>query len=107
MASLEIEGVEQAIDLQDKTEYTLGRTDAASHSHPDIDLNPFDASEAGVSRRHAKITRLGEDRYYMMDLSSTNSTFVNGEKLEPFEPRVLSDGDEILLGTFKMFFREA
>jgi pSer/pThr/pTyr-binding forkhead associated (FHA) protein len=105
MAFLEIEGVEQTIDLKDKAEYTLGRTDSASRSFPDIDLNPYQAADAGVSRRHAKITRLGEDRYYLMDLSSTNSTFVNGEQLEPFEPKVLADGDEILLGTMKMFFR--
>ncbi len=106
MACLEIEGVEQTIDLKGKTEHTLGRMDSASHSYPDIDLNPYNGADAGVSRRHAKITRLGEERYYVMDLSSTNYTFVNGEQLEPFEPKVLSDGDEILLGTLKLFFRE-
>lgn len=105
MAFLEIEGVEQKIDLGDKSEYTLGRQDSASRSFPDIDLTEFRGAEAGVSRRHAKITRLGEDRYYVMDLSSTNFTVVNGEQLEPFEPKVLGDGDEILLGTLRMFFR--
>lgn len=107
MAFLEIEGVERPIDLEGKTEYTLGRIDTASHAYPDIDLTRYDAAEAGVSRRHAKITRLGEDRYYIMDLSSTNFTLVNGEKLEPFEPRVLAEGDEVLLGNLKLFFREA
>jgi len=104
MASLTIEGVEKEISLEDKTEYTVGRTDAASRSYPDIDLTPYNAVDAGVSRRHAKITRLGQDRYYIMDLSSTNYTHVNGERMEPFEPRVLSDGDEIFLGTLKLTF---
>ncbi len=104
MAFLQIEGVEQTIGLEDKAEFTLGRPDPASDSYPDIDLSPYNAAEAGVSRRHAKITRLGEGRYYIMDLSSTNFTLVNEEQLEPFEPKVMSDGDEIFLGTLKMIF---
>ena len=104
MAFLEIEGADRPVSLGEKAEYTLGRVDPASHSFPDIDLAPFGGMEAGVSRRHAKITRLGEDRYYVMDLSSTNYTHVNGERLEPFEPKVISDGDEIFLGTLKVVF---
>jgi pSer/pThr/pTyr-binding forkhead associated (FHA) protein len=104
MASLEVEGTEQRIGLDEKAEYTLGRVDPASHSFPDIDLSQYSAIDAGVSRRHAKVTRLGEDRYYIMDLSSTNFTHVNGERLEAFEPKVLADGDEIFLGTLKLVF---
>jgi pSer/pThr/pTyr-binding forkhead associated (FHA) protein len=105
MASLEIEGVEKAIDLEGKSEHTLGRVDAASRSYPDIDFTPYNGVEAGVSRRHAKLTRLGEGRYFIMDLSSTNYTHVNGERLEPFEPKILEDGDEIHIGSLKMNFR--
>lgn len=104
MATLEIEGSAQPLSLDEKSEYTLGRVDPASHSFPDIDLTPFGAVDAGVSRRHAKITRLGGGRHYIMDLSSTNYTHVNGERLEAFEPRPLSDGDEIFLGTLKVIF---
>jgi pSer/pThr/pTyr-binding forkhead associated (FHA) protein len=104
MAYLEVEGTEQKISLDDKAEYTLGRVDPATHSFPDIDLTPYGGMEAGVSRRHAKITRLGEDRFYIMDLSSTNFTHVNNEKLEAFDPKVLADGDEIFMGTLKFTF---
>jgi pSer/pThr/pTyr-binding forkhead associated (FHA) protein len=106
MAFLEIEGSEEHIGLDEKAEYTLGRVDPGSHSFPDIDMSPFGAVEAGISRRHAKVTRLGDDRYYIMDLSSTNYTHVNSEKLEAFEPRVLAEGDEIFLGTLKMIFHD-
>ena len=106
MASLEVEDTQQTIDLGDKAECTLGRLDEASRSYPDIDLNPYNAVEAGVSRRHAKITRVGDDRFYIMDLSSTNYTHVNGEKLEPFEPKVLDEGDEVHLGTLKLIFHQ-
>ncbi len=102
---MEVEGTGQKISLDDKAEYTLGRIDPASHSFPDVDMTPYGGVEDGVSRRHAKVTRLGEDRYYVMDLSSTNFTHVNGEKLEAFEPKVLADGDEIFLGTLKLVFR--
>lgn len=104
MASLEIEGATEPLSLEEKAEYTLGRVDPASHSFPDIDLAPYGGVDAGVSRRHAKITRLGEDRYYIMDLSSTNFTHVNGERLAAFEPKPLADGDEIFLGTLKVLF---
>jgi pSer/pThr/pTyr-binding forkhead associated (FHA) protein len=104
MAYLEIEGSGHRISLDDKAEHTLGRTDPATHSLPDVDLAPYDGVEMGISRRHAKVTRLGEDRYYIMDLSSTNFTHVNGEKLEAFEPKVLAEGDEIFLGTMKLVF---
>lgn len=104
MAFLEIEGSERKVGLDDKAEYTLGRNDPATHALPDIDLTPYNGVEAGVSRRHAKVTRLGEDRYYIIDLSSINLTHVNGEQLDAFEPRILADGDEIFLGTLKLFF---
>lgn len=105
MARLELEGADKTFDLEDKSEYTVGRADPATHSFPDIDLTPYGAVDAGVSRRHAKITRLGGGRYYIMDLASTNYTHVSGERLEAFEPRPLSDGDEIHMGTMKLVFR--
>ncbi|WP_287152437.1 FHA domain-containing protein [Candidatus Solincola tengchongensis] len=105
MAKLELENSGQVFSLEERAEYTLGRSDPATHSFPDIDLAPFGALDAGVSRRHAKITRLGGGRYYIMDLASTNYTHVNGEKLEAFEPRPLADGDEIYMGTLKLVFR--
>jgi len=104
MAYLEIEGSGHKIDLDDKAEHTMGRTDPATHSLPDVDLTPFGGLDMGISRRHAKVTRLGEDRYYIMDLSSTNFTHVNSERLEAFEPKVLAEGDEIFLGTMKLVF---
>lgn len=104
MAYLEIEGLHR-ISLDELPEYTLGRKDPASGAFPEVDLSPFGALEAGVSRKHAKITRLGGNRYYIMDLMSTNSTAVNGESLEPFRPRLLEDGDEITVGLLRLVFR--
>jgi len=49
-----------------------------------------------VSRQHAKLTRLGDGRCELRDLSSTNGTFVNGIRL--VAPRVLSAGDRVTIG---------
>ncbi len=104
MAYLEIGG-QHRIGLDDLAEGTLGRRDPASGAFPEVDLGPFGAAEAGVSREHAKITRVGGDRFYIVDLNSTNSTSVNGETLEPFKPRLLEDGDEITMGLLRLVFR--
>ena len=51
-------------------------------------------NRAGVSRYHMKIDREG-DRYTVADLSSTNGTFVNGTRLQPYKPQVVRRGDEV------------
>jgi hypothetical protein len=48
-----------------------------------------------VSRKHAKITTNGS-QIVIMDLGSTNGTFVNGEKVRKTR---LKEGDRILIGT--------
>lgn len=80
----------------------VGRWDADSGIFPDVDLDSDDP-EAKVSRRHARITRRGE-QYFIEDLGSTNGTFINrGRRLLPGDRQPLNDGDEIIIG--KTFLR--
>jgi hypothetical protein len=80
----------------------IGRWDADSGIFPDVDLDADDP-EAKVSRRHARITRRG-DQYYIEDLGSTNGTFINrGRRLLPGDRQPLNDGDELIIG--KTFLR--
>jgi predicted RNA-binding Zn-ribbon protein involved in translation (DUF1610 family) len=53
-----------------------------------------------VSRRHAVVHREG-DRVRLLDDRSLNGVFVNGERTERHE---LSDGDEIVIGRFHLYF---
>lgn len=53
--------------------------------------------EEHISRVHARIEQNGED-VYLMDLNSTNGTFVNGERLETNERRRLYQNDEVVFG---------
>lgn len=64
---------------------------------PDIDLSHFDAYERGVSRQHAILRHLN-NTVVLIDMNSANSTFLNGQRLMPDQPRILRDGDEIRLG---------
>lgn len=47
-----------------------------------------------ISRRHAQITRRGE-RYQIIDLDSTNGTWMNGARLETNRPIFLKHGDKL------------
>ncbi|MBZ0304210.1 MAG: FHA domain-containing protein [Anaerolineae bacterium] len=81
--------------------YVLGRTDAASSYMPDVNLADFRALEHGVSRRHAALVRY-RGRVHIVDLSSVNGTFLNGERLQPDKPYPLRPGDILRLGTLNM-----
>jgi len=52
-----------------------------------------------VSRTHAKIT-IENNELYITNLSATNFTYVNNEKISNDTPYLLHDGDEIGLGGF-------
>lgn len=56
-----------------------------------------------ASRRHARIWRQGE-RFILEDLSSTNGTFVNGQRL--VRPRFLNHNDVIMMGDGQLIFAE-
>jgi hypothetical protein len=94
---MHIRDAPEPIHLQPAGRISLGRADASSSDKPDIDLTPFGALEKGVSRIHAALFRT-EDTLTLVDLSSSNGTYLNGQRLIPEQPRVLRDGDEIRFG---------
>lgn len=75
----------------------IGRMDDGSQNQPDVNLAPYSGLEKGVSRNHAVIER-NEDTLMIMDMQSSNGTYLNGQRLVPHQPRVLRDGDEIRFG---------
>ncbi|HET9480555.1 MAG TPA: FHA domain-containing protein [Candidatus Polarisedimenticolia bacterium] len=48
-----------------------------------------------VSYRHAEIKILGPEAYFVVDLASTNGTFLNGTRIER---QPIHNGDELRLG---------
>ena len=65
----------------------------------DCDLRLVDP---GVSRHHAEL-RVEHDQVVLVDLGSTNGTFVNGQ---PVRRVALSDGTHISLGRTTLVFRQ-
>jgi diguanylate cyclase (GGDEF)-like protein len=53
--------------------------------------------EETVSRRHARIER-GGDHASLVDLGSTNGTYINDERIPPYSPVALADGDRVKVG---------
>jgi pSer/pThr/pTyr-binding forkhead associated (FHA) protein len=79
-------------------ELILGRAhDQPQVPQPDVDLTPYEALEQGVSRNHLTLKR-DQDTIFVTDLGSANSTYLNGQRLMPHEPRILRDNDELRLG---------
>ncbi len=58
-----------------------------------------------VSRRHAVIHAQGEGEFWMVDLGTSNGTYVNGRRLS--QPGRLNHGDVIKIGSSQLVFREA
>jgi pSer/pThr/pTyr-binding forkhead associated (FHA) protein len=85
------------IELPLSKEVVLGRLDASRAVFPDVDLMSEDGIEKGVSRRHARISRQGQ-QVFIEDLRSLNGTFLNGHHLVPEMPYPLKDGDQVQVG---------
>lgn len=99
--SLHLLDTGQVLPLSTRNEFTMGRISEGQPIMPDIDLSPYQAYAAGVSRLHAVIKREGS-RIIFMDLGSANGTYINGKRLPPNVEQVLNHGDVVALGKLKM-----
>jgi pSer/pThr/pTyr-binding forkhead associated (FHA) protein len=67
-----------------------------------LDSNDIPVKDTKASREHAKIYKQG-DRFAIVDLNSSNGTFVNGAKVTK---HLLEPGDEIEIGTVRLLFED-
>jgi hypothetical protein len=89
------------LPLASRNEFTLGRLSEGQPIMPDIDLTPYQAYASGVSRLHAVVKR-DSDRVLVMDLGSSNGTYVNGRRINPHVEESLNHGDILALGKLKI-----
>jgi hypothetical protein len=89
------------LPLASRNEFTLGRLSEGQPIMPDIDLTPYQAYASGVSRLHAVVKR-DANRVLVMDLGSSNGTYVNGRRINPHVEEPLSHGDIVALGKLKI-----
>ncbi|MEC4896045.1 MAG: FHA domain-containing protein [Oscillatoria sp. PMC 1051.18] len=62
----------------------------------------FSIFDERLSRHHAVIKYLDDQGFYLVDLDSTNGTYVNHEPVH--EPILLKEGDRVRLGTITFSF---
>jgi pilus assembly protein CpaF len=79
-------GVQRTLDFS-KPELTVGR----------VQGNDIVLSKRNVSKQHARLTLKGEQAV-IVDLNSTNGTWVNGRKIN--SPQSLKQGDKIYIADF-------
>ena len=80
--------------LANNTTYTLGRV-----ANTDIML-PY----SWVSRKHAMIQKEENGRFNLIDLGSSNGTFLNGRKIHT--PVTLQNGDCLGIGSTRLLFHQ-
>lgn len=80
-------GGEQRRMVFNKAEVTFGR----------VQGNDIVLPKGNVSKRHARIV-LKDGKFIIVDLKSTNGTYVNGRKIT--SPLVVKDSDKIYIGDF-------
>lgn len=80
--------------------YVLDRDLTRVGRHPESDIFLDDIT---VSRRHAEFSR-EESGYEVADVGSLNGTYVNRDRIERV---VLTSGDEVQIGKFKLVFLAA
>lgn len=102
-AMLRVDASGREFMLEPGRESIIGRGDRARGLVPDVELSEGNALAQGVSRLHAKII-YRDGFFYVIDLNSTNSTYLNRNKLAPQQPYSLQNGDQLELGNFRISF---
>jgi len=101
--SLQVLDGGQFLSLADRSEFTIGRVSNGQSVMPDIDLTPYSAYENGVSRLHA-VLKKSSAKVSIMDLGSSNGTYLNGARLVPEREYALQHGNIIAFGKLKLQF---
>jgi pSer/pThr/pTyr-binding forkhead associated (FHA) protein len=78
--------------------YFLNQEATRAGRHPESDIFLDDIT---VSRRHAEFLRKADGTLVLRDVGSLNGTYVNRERIDEV---VLSGGDEVQIGKFKLVY---
>lgn len=76
---------------------TIGRRDPKRRINPTIDLTEDHGAKLGVSRMHAEMNFVN-GKYYAKDTGSSNGTWVNDTRLQPYQPHPVMTGDQVRIG---------
>ncbi|HSO13105.1 MAG TPA: FHA domain-containing protein [Anaerolineales bacterium] len=94
-------GASNPIYLRFDKELILGRKSESVSVDSLLDLTGLGGYQMGLSRRHAMIRRAGTG-YELIDLSSTNGSWLNDEKLIPNKSYPLKSGAQLRIGRMRL-----
>lgn len=92
------------LEIEVKGLSVVGRSDPDGDTRADLDLSPFNAGAYGVSRQHVILIPTDEGPC-IIDMNSTNGTWINGLYLEPGRRYRLRTNDRVELGSLKLLVR--
>ena len=96
-AGVDVANATYRIETEDGREFFLAPGDWVV-GRGDVDLR---IDNGYISRSHARISVAG-DALTIIDLGSSNGTFVGGQRIAPNEPVVIAVGEEVGLGQYKI-----
>ena len=96
-----VAGTSKPVYLWFDKELVFGRKADGLSQGTFLDLSELGGHQAGISRRHAMIRR-GEDGYEIVDLSSTNGSWLNDKRLIPHKPVPLASGSQLRFGLLRL-----
>lgn len=96
-----IEGVANPVFSYANDEFVIGRK-VADTAGAIFDLSPLGGYHLGVSRRHAIVRRV-DHGYELIDLGSSNGTWLNDERLVPHRPYPLASGSQVRLARMRVY----
>jgi hypothetical protein len=99
--ALYIDNADQPLVIDITQQAILGRYTPEASLRPRVDLAPYGAYERGISRMHATIRRT-DNGLVVEDLASSNGTWINEVKLQPYIPTPLKSGDRLKLGQLEI-----
>ena len=95
-------GVDKTVYIHIEDEIVLGRKVDQSDASL-LDLRELGGYQMGLSRRHAKIRRSGAG-YEIIDLHSTNGTWLDNARLVPERAYPIASGSQLKLGHMRLYF---
>jgi hypothetical protein len=102
---LEFLDLNKKVKLSGQEKYVLGRSIPAEEKiNLDLDLNEYGGYEYGVSRYHAML-KFVDGEYKIIDLHSSNRTYLNGEEIYPGIQYGIGDECMLRLGKLQIKLR--
>jgi hypothetical protein len=96
-----MDGTSKPVFSSSHKEFVIGRK-VGKTSDDLLDLSNLGAYQLGLSRQHATI-RKTDFGYEVIDLASSNGTWLNDERLAPHKPYRLASGSQLRLARMRFF----